>query len=115
MSLDFAAIAKEGASLASAKDGGAWLGTQLGLIYVSAKGGWTTTPIKEPIRAMVRDHGDWLWLGTRDGVLAKKPGGETLRIGAAQGCAIADPRLLVELPGDRLLVIGADEAGQERL
>lgn len=115
MDLDFAALAKEGASLAPAKDGGVWLGTQAGLIYVSAKGGWATTPIKEPIRALKRDHGGWLWLATKDGLLTRKPTGETLRVGAAQGCAIADPRLLVEMPGDRLLVIGTDEAGQERL
>ena len=56
--LDFAALAKDGASVASAKDGGAWIGTSEGLIYVSAKGGWTMTPIKEAIRAMTRDHAD---------------------------------------------------------
>jgi hypothetical protein len=115
MNLDFAALAKEGASLAPAQDGGAWIGTRGGLIYVSAKGGWVTTPIKEPVRALVRDGGGWLWLATKDGLIARKPTGETLRVGAAQGCAIADPRLLVEMPGDRLLAIGTDEGGQERL
>ena len=115
MSLDFLTLAKDGASLAPAKDGGVWLGTQAGLIYVSAKGGWITTPIKEPIRALARDQSGWLWLATKDGLLARKPTGETIRVGAVQGCAITDPRLLVELPGDRLMVIGSDEAGQERL
>ncbi len=115
MSLDFAALAKEGASLAPAKDGGVWLGTHEGLIYVSAKGGWATTPIKDSIRALARDHAGWLWLATEEGLVARKPTGETMRVGAAQGCGIADPRMLVELPGDRLLVIGTDDAGQERL
>lgn len=115
LSIDFAALAKEGASLASAKDGGVWLGTHAGLLYVSAKGGWTATPIKDPIRAMARDRGGWLWLAAKDGLVARKPTGDTIRVGAAQGCAITDPRLLVELPDDRLLVIGSDEAGQERL
>lgn len=115
MNLDFAAFAKDGASIAPGKDGAVWLGTQAGLIYVSAQGGWATTPIKEPIRALARDHAGWLWLATKDGLLARKPTGETLRIGASHGCTIADPRMLVELPGDRLLVIGSDETGQDRL
>ena len=114
MKLDFAALAKEGASLAPAKDGGAWLGTHAGLIYVSARGGWTTTAIKGPIRALARDRAGWLWIASKDGLLARKPTGETLHVGPVQGCAIADPRLLVEME-DRLLLIGTDETGQERM
>jgi hypothetical protein len=115
MGLDFAALAKEGASLASAQDGGVWLGTRAGLLYVSFQGGWTATPIKDAIRALARDGAGWLWLATKDGLIARKPTGETLRVGPGQGCTVVDPRLLVELPGDRLLVIGTDEGGQERL
>jgi hypothetical protein len=113
--LDFAALAKEGASIASATDGGAWIGTSAGLLYVSSKGGWTTTPLKDPIRAMSRDHAGWLWLATKTGLIARKPSGETVRVGASLGCSIAEPRMLVELPGDRMLAIGADDAGHERL
>lgn len=113
--LDFATLAKDGASVASAADGGAWIGTTKGLVYVSAKGGWTSTPIKDPIKAVVRDHAGWLWIATTTGLVARKPSGETLRIGANQGCGIALPRLLVELPGDRIMVIGADAEGHERL
>ena len=115
MSIDFAALAREGASLASAQDGGVWLGTRAGLLYVSTKGGWTATAIKDPVRALARDGSGWLWLATKEGLIARKPTGETLHVGPGQGCTIAEPRLLVELPGDRLLVIGADEGGQERL
>ncbi len=115
MDVDFAALAKAGASLAPAKDGGVWLGTDAGLIYVSAKGGWAATQIKDSIQALVRDHAGWLWLATEGGLLARKPTGETIPVGTAQGCAIAEPRILVEMPDDRLLVIGTDEAGQERL
>ncbi len=113
--LDFAALAKEGASIAAATDGGAWIGSSSGLLYVSGKGGWTTTPIKEPIRAMARDHAGWLWLATKTGLIVRKPAGETVRVGAGHGCSIAEPRMLVELPGDRMLVIGVDETGHERL
>jgi hypothetical protein len=113
--LDFTALAKEGASVAPATDGGAWLGTAHGLIYVSAQGGWMATPLKDPIHGLVRDRAGWLWVATKAGLVARKPTGETLRIGAADGCSIVDPRLLVELPGDRMLVIGADENGRDRL
>ena len=113
--LEFATLAKDGACIASAKDGGAWIGTSEGLVYVSAKGGWTTTPIKDPIRAMTRDHAGWLWIATKTGLIARKPTGETARLGAAEGLAIAEPRMLVELPGDHMLAIGTDETGKERL
>lgn len=113
--LDFAALAKDGASVASAADGGAWIGTNKGLIYVSAKGGWTSTPIKDPIKAVARDRAGWLWIATTTGLVARKPTGETVRIGANQGCTIVQPRLLVELPGDRIMVIGTDADGRERL
>lgn len=113
--LDFAALAKDGASVASASDGGAWIGTNKGLIYVSAKGGWTSTPIKDPIKAVARDRAGWLWIATTTGLVARKPTGETVRIGGNQGCSIVQPRLLIELPGDRIMVIGADADGHERL
>lgn len=113
--LDFAALAKDGASVASASDGGAWLGTKQGLLYVSARGGWTSTSLKEPIQAMTRDRAGWLWIATPTGLVARKPTGETVRIGANQGCTIVQPRMLVELPGDRMMVIGSDADGRERL
>ena len=86
-----------------------------GLIYVSEKGGWTSTAIKDPITAVARDRAGWLWIASATGLITRKPSGDTLRIGAAQGLAITTPRLLVELPGDRMLVIGTDETGRERV
>jgi hypothetical protein len=119
LGIDYGAIAKEGvASLAPAAEGGVWLGTSKGLFFVSEKGGWVTTPIKEPIRALVRDHAGWLWiaLGTKaGGLVARTPSGELVKIGSAQGCDVVEPRLLVEAPGDRVMVIGGDEQGRERL
>ena len=114
--LDFSTLAKEGgASIASAKDGGAWIGTSKGLIYVSQKGGWITTAIKDPITAVARDHAGWLWIATATGLITRKPNGDTIRLGAGQGLSITTPRLLVEMPGDRMLVIGSDETGKERV
>jgi hypothetical protein len=112
--LDFAAIAKEGGVVAPSTDGGAWLGTKAGLVYVSALGGWASTPIKEPIQGLVRDRAGWLWVATKGGLVARKPTGETVRIGVPEGCGVMEPRLLVEL-ADGMLVIGADDTGRDRL
>lgn len=114
--LDFATLEKEGgAAIASASDGGAWIGTAKGLLYVSSKGGWTATPIKDPIKAVVRDRAGWLWIATTTGLIARNPKGSSAHIGAGQGLMISSPRLLVEMPGDRMLVIGTDEQGKERV
>jgi hypothetical protein len=113
--VDFAAMVKDSVSVAPADDGGAWLASGRGLVYVSAQGGWASTPIKEPIRALARDKAGWLWVAAKGGLIARKPSGETLRIGAAQGCAIAEPRILVELVGERMMVIGGDGEGHDRI
>ncbi|MDB4954537.1 MAG: two component regulator propeller domain protein [Myxococcales bacterium] len=116
MGIDYAAIAKDGsASLASASEPGVWLGTAKGLVFVSDKGGWLPTPIKDPIRALARDHAGWLWIATKTGLVARKPTGDVVKIGAAQGCAIVEPRIVLEAADDRMLVIGADAEGHERI
>ncbi len=115
LGLDFAALATEGATVAPSTDGGAWLGTAHGLFKVSADGTWTATALKDPIHNLARDQAGWLWVATKTGLIARKPTGETLKIGPAEGCAVVAPRLLVELPGDRMLVIGADDNGRDRL
>lgn len=112
--VDFAAMTK-GASLAPAADDGVWIGGERGLAHVGSDGTWTTTSIGEPITTLARDRSGWLWAATPSGLVARKPGGELERVGAAYGCGIAEPRLLVELPDDQLLVIGTDEHGQELL
>jgi hypothetical protein len=114
--VDFVALAKEAtASVAPADDGGAWLASARGLVYVSAQGGWTSTSIKDPIRALARDGAGWLWVAAKGGLIARRPTGETLRVGVAQGLAVAEPRILVELADERMLVIGADAEGHDRL
>jgi ligand-binding sensor domain-containing protein len=113
--IDFADIAKTGASIAPAADGGVFLGTQHGLVYATETDEWTQTSVRDPIRAMVADHDGWLWLATKTGLVVRKPTGDIVRVGTAQGCAVVDPRLIVELPSDEILVIGADDAGRERL
>ncbi len=116
LGIDYAAIAKEGvASLASAAEGGVWLGTSKGLFFVSDKGGWVTTPIKDPIGALVRDRAGWLWIATKGGLVARRPNGDLINIGVAQGCEVTQPRLLVEAPGERVMVIGTDDQGRERI
>ena len=98
----------DGASLAPAEDG-AWVGTAHGLFHVSDS--WEPTAVTDPVRALLRDRAGWLWIATSTGVVARKPNGDFVRIPDA----VADPRLLVALPGDRVLAIGSDDAGHERL
>jgi len=112
--VEFAAMTR-GASLAPASDDGVWLGSARGLVHVSSDGAWTPTSINEPITALASDRGGWLWAATPSGLVARKPDGDIERIGAAHGCGIDEPRLLVELPNDQLLAIGTDENGQELL
>ena len=97
----------DGAVLAPADDG-AWVGTSHGLFHVGDT--WEPTAITEPVRAVLRVH-DWLWIASATGLVARKPNGDFVRIPDS----IADPRLLVALPGERVLAIGSDEQGHERL
>ena len=113
--IDYVALAKEGGATLAAGEGGVWIGTMHGLDFVSDKGGWVAMPIKDPILALVRDRSGWLWIATKAGLLARKPNGDIVKIGAAQGCEIAEPRLLVEAPGERMMVIGTDDQGHERI
>jgi len=115
MNIDYSELAKEGASLTAAIEGGVWVGTSKGLLFASDKGGWLQLPVKDPVRAVVRDRANWVWIATKGGLLGRKPNGDILKIGAAQGCEVADPRLLVEAPGDRVMVIGADGDGHEKI
>lgn len=116
LGVDFAALAKEAtASVAPGEDGGVWLASAHGLVSVSGEGGWAATPIKEPIRALARDRAGWLWVAARSGLIARKPTGEAMRIGGAHGLAVIEPRIVVELADDRMLVIGADAEGHDRL
>ncbi len=117
LGVDFMALAQHDAtaSVAPAEDGGAWLASSHGLVRVSGQGEWAPTTIKEPIRALARDRAGWLWVAAKGGLIVRKPTGETMRVGAAQGCAVAEPRLLVELADGQMLVIGADADGHDRL
>ena len=116
LGIDLAALAQAGgATIASAAEGGVWLGTPKGLFFVSEKGGWLATPIKDPVRAVLRDRAGNLWIAAKGALIARRPSGDMGKIGGANGCDVAEPRLLVEVPGERVMAIGTDEAGHERI
>jgi hypothetical protein len=115
MGIDYTELAKDGASMASAAEGGVWMGTAKGLVFASDKGGWLSLPIKDAVRALVRDRAGWLWVAAKGGLYGRKPNGDIVKIGPAQGCEVVEPRLLVDAPGDRVLAIGADADGHERI
>jgi len=112
--LEFALLAHEGASIAPSAEG-VWLGTAHGLVSVGSDGEWAATGMTAPVSAMVRDRTGWLWVATKTGLVARKPTGETVNVGIEEGCAIIDPRLLVELPNDRMMAIGVDDTGNDRI
>lgn len=114
LAIDYPSLASAGARLAPG-DGGVWIGTAHGLVFASDRGGWLAAPIKDPIRALVRDRSGWLWIATATGLVARKPSGEVIKIDARAGCAVTAPRLVVEAPGDRVLVIGTDAEHHERI
>ncbi|MBA2545138.1 MAG: hypothetical protein H0V17_36180 [Deltaproteobacteria bacterium] len=115
LGIEFALLAIEGASIAPSAEGGVWLGTAHGLVQVAPDGSWSATGLTAPVNAVARDGAGWLWVATKSGLVGRKPTGETIAVGAAEGCTIVDPRLLVELPDERMLVIGADESGRDRM
>lgn len=113
LGVDFAALARDGASVAPAADGGAWVGTAHGLYAVDAAGMWTATALKDPVYTLARDAAGWLWVATRAGLVVRKPTGDLVQIGPLEGFAIVEPRLLVELPDARMMVVGAGAAGRD--
>ena len=89
-----AAIAKEGvASLAPAAEGGVWLGTSKGLFFVSEQGrlGRDADQGSDP-RARARSRG--LAVDRDEGGAGRAQAERRLvKIGAAQGCDVVEPRL----------------------
>jgi hypothetical protein len=115
LGIDYAAIAKDGVASLAAGEGGAWLGTAKGLVFVGDRGGWQPTTIRDPVRALLRDPAGWVWIASKVGLFARKPNGDILKIDAAHGVEIAEPRLLAEAPGERVIAIGGDEQGHDRI
>ncbi len=115
MNVDYAEVAREGASLAAAAEGGVWLGSAKGLLFASDKGGWLQLPVRDPVRAIVRDHANWVWIATKQGLLARKPSGDVIKIGPGLGCDVTEPRILVAAPGDRVMAIGSDGQGHDKI
>lgn len=106
-------LAGELATIAASEDG-AWVGTSRGLFHVGAAG-WTATAIKDPVIAMVRDRSGALWIANKTKLVRRKPTHDLVTLTEGHGFAIAEPRLMVELPDDQLLVIGSDSGGHERV
>jgi hypothetical protein len=112
LAIDFGALAKDGAVLESGEDGGVWLGTTKGLMFVSDKGGWVPAAVKDPVKALLRDRSGWLWIGGKAGLVARSPRGDIVK---PTGCELAEVKFIVEAPGERVMAIGSDEQGHERI
>lgn len=111
LAIDFGGLAKDGATLAAAGDG-VWIGTAKGMIFVSDKGGWMPSPVKDPVKALLRDRSGWLWIGGKAGLTGRSPKGDFAK---PPGCELADVKIIVEAPGEHVMAIGSDEQGHERI
>src|SRR4051812_18925607 len=70
--IEFWWLAREGASIAPATDGGVWLGTAHGLVSVAPDGTWSATGTTAAVNGLVRDRAGWLWAGTKSGLVVRK-------------------------------------------
>lgn len=102
-------------TLAAATDGGVWIGHPRGLYYASAKGGWTSTPIADPIRALHAARDGWLWIGTDRGLIGRDATGKTFRFGPAEGCEVVTVRWLGAAPDSGVIAVGEDPGGRQRV
>lgn len=101
--------------VAGAVDGGVWLGHGKGLFYTTPSGAWTSTPITDPVKALLIDAEGWLWVGTDRGLIGRAPDGKTYTFGTAQGNDVVATRLVVRAPDGGVLVIGEDSGGRQRV
>lgn len=102
-------------TLAAAVDGGVWIGHPRGLHYASAKGGWTSTPIADPIKTLHAARDGWLWIGSDRGLIGRDPSGKTFRFGPAEGCEVVTVRWLGAAPDSGVIAVGEDAGGRQRV
>ncbi|GAB4559668.1 MAG: hypothetical protein Tsb0020_05690 [Haliangiales bacterium] len=98
-----------------AGDGGLWIGHPRGLYYTNSAGQWTETPIRGAVTALNRTRDGWMWIGTEEGIIALRPNGESYQYGIEQGCEITSVRFIATAPDDRPLVVGENQAGEQRV
>ncbi len=112
--VDLAQLARDGEVSIAALDGNVWIGSGRGIARVDPNGTWTETEL-EPVRALLRDRSGYLWIATASGLLVREPNGMTTSVGPGHGNTVTKPRMLVEMPGDRVMAIGGDDQGRERI
>jgi hypothetical protein len=95
-------------------DGTAFVGTPAGVLLATPDG-WQPTPVNEPVRALVRDATGALWVATDAGVVTLAQDNKPTRLTGDDGCNIVDVRLLALAPGDRIVAVGGDAEGHERI
>lgn len=104
-----------GAYLEPASDGGLWIAHKRGLFYTTAEGKWTGTGITDPVDAALLTRSGWLWFGSPEGLVGRRPDGESFRFGQDEGCDVKSVRLVAEAPGGAPMFIGENQSGQQRV
>ena len=103
----------EHATVATAADGGVWLGLPRGLYRVSREGDWAPTGITSGVNDLLVD-GDALWIGTGVGLFVSR-GGVARALGPERGCDLASVRLLALGPDGRVIAVGENAARRQRI
>jgi hypothetical protein len=100
---------------AGAADGGLWLGTEQGLFYASAKGGWVSMPVKIAIHGLALDRDGNLWVATDQGLMRRESTGSFTTMSASNGCTLAKVIQVITSTTMGVVAVGLDGKGIERL
>src|SRR5690606_29078752 len=104
----------EGATVAAAAGGGAWLGLPRGLYRVTREGEWAPTGITSAVTDLLVDGEDALWIGTEVGLFLSRDG-VARALGPERGCDLASVRFLTIGPDGRVIAVGENAASRQRI
>jgi ligand-binding sensor domain-containing protein len=104
----------ESATLAAASGGGAWLGLARGLYHVTREGEWAPTGITSAVTGLLVGGESTLWIGTTAGLFVSQDG-VAHALGPERGCDLASVRILALGPDGRILAVGENGAGRQRI
>lgn len=103
------------AALAVEPDGGVWVGGADGLFRADPGGKLWAAGFTRPVTALAAGHDGALWIGADATVVLRRPNGQTVELGRAQGMGVARIAALAEWPDGAVVAIGASKDGRARL
>ena len=102
-------------ALAVEPDGGVWVGGAAGLFRADPGGKLWAAGFTRPVTALAAANDGGLWIGADAAVVLRRPTGQTIELGRAQGLGLAKIAALAEWPDGAVVAIGASKEGRARL